>query len=344
MTRPAVERVRNEPADRPIVAVTDTAVPDDTLERRLAEAEGAEYRAWNGTGDLGDLLDGASVVFTNFVPLGPAELGRMPAGAALIRYGIGVDNVDLAAAAAAGVRLCNVPDYGANVVADQAAMTAVMLVRRVRDFDNALHRGETPTQAAFGAIPSLESRTVGLVGAGRIARLTAERLRAFGCRIIAFDPFADADTLRAEGIEPVEWSRLLSDSDIVSLHAPLTEGTRHLFDDAAFGALREGAYLINTARGGLVDHEAMIRALDSGRLAGAALDVTEPEPLPSDHPLRSYPQVILTPHIAFYSNESMVRLQSLAVDEGRRALRGEPLRCPVPLPQPTADTGTGAGA
>ena len=128
MTRPAVERVRNEPADRPIVAVTDTAVPDDTLERRLAEAEGAEYRAWNGTGDLGDLLDGASVVFTNFVPLGPAELGRMPAGAALIRYGIGVDNVDLAAAAAAGVRLCNVPDYGANVVADQAAMTAVMLV------------------------------------------------------------------------------------------------------------------------------------------------------------------------------------------------------------------------
>lgn len=338
MTVPGVE----PPAKNPlVVAVTDTAVPDDTLERQLAEQEGAVYRAWDGTGDLGAILDGADVVFTNFVPLGPAELNRMPRGAALIRYGIGVDNVDLPAAAAAGIRLCNVPDYGANVVADQAAMTALMLVRRVRDFDAALHRGETPTQAAFGEIASLESRTVGLVGAGRIARLTAERLRAFGCRIIAFDPFADADALRAEQIESVEWEQLLADSDIVSLHAPLTDGTRHLFDDAAFAALREGAYLVNTARGGLIDHDALMRALDSGRLAGAALDVTEPEPLPADHPLRSYAQVILTPHIAFYSNESMQRLQSLAVDEGRRALRGEPLRCPFPLPR--VDGATQAG-
>ena len=336
MTVPGVEAAANTTPPL-VVAVTDTAVPDDTLERQLAEQEGAVYRHWDGTGEVGDILDGADVVFTNFVPLGPAELNRMRRGAALIRYGIGVDNVDLVAAAEAGVRLCNVPDYGANVVADQAAMTALMLVRRVREFDAALHRGETPTQAAFGAIPSLESRVVGLVGAGRIARLTAERLRAFGCRIIAFDPFADADALRAEQIEPVEWPQLLADSDIVSLHAPLTDSTRHLFDDDAFAALREGAYLINTARGGLIDHDAMMRALDSGRLAGAALDVTEPEPLPADHPLRSYPHVILTPHIAFYSNESMVRLQSLAVDEGRRALRGEPLRCPFPLPRVGAD-------
>lgn len=332
MTVPGVEAAASTTTPL-VVAVTDTAVPDDTLERQLAEQEGAVYRHWDGTGEVGAILDDADVVFTNFVPLGPAELGRMRRGAALIRYGIGVDNVDLVAAAEAGVRLCNVPDYGANVVADQAAMTALMLVRRVREFDAALHRGETPTQAAFGAIPSLESRVVGLVGAGRIARLTAERLRAFGCRIIAFDPFADADALRAGQIEPVEWPQLLADSDIVSLHAPLTDSTRHLFDDDAFAALREGAYLINTARGGLIDHDAMMRALDSGRLAGAALDVTEPEPLPADHPLRSYPQVILTPHIAFYSNESMVRLQSLAVDEGRRALRGEPLRCPFPLPR-----------
>ena len=125
----------------PVIAVTDTAVGDDGLERALAEETGAEFRA---AGELGAALDGADVVFTNFAPLGPGELGRLAAGAVVIRYGVGVDNVDLAAAAGAGVRVCNVPDYGANVVADHAVMLAAMLVRRVRDFDAALHRGEEP--------------------------------------------------------------------------------------------------------------------------------------------------------------------------------------------------------
>ena len=176
----------------PVIAVTDTAVGDDGLERALAEETGAEYRRAE---DLGAALDGADVVFTNFAPLGAGELGRLAADAVVIRYGVGVDNVDLAAAAGAGVRVCNVPDYGANVVADHAVMLAAMLVRRVRDFDAALHRGEEPDPGDFGPIPSLESRTVGLVGAGRIAQLTAARFHAFGCRTVAFDPFADAGDL-----------------------------------------------------------------------------------------------------------------------------------------------------
>ncbi|MGO1770908.1 MAG: C-terminal binding protein [Microbacterium sp.] len=314
------------------VVVTDTAVGDDSLERHLAEEEGAEYHHWDGAEDLGDVLEGADVVLTNFVPLGPAELGRLPEQAVLIRYGIGVDNIDLAAAAEANLRVCNVPDYGANVVADHATMLALMLVRRVRDFDAAMHRGETPRAAGIGTIDSMESRVVGLVGAGRIAQLTASRLQALGCRIIAFDPYADAATLAAKDIELVGRARLLAESHIVSLHLPLTEDTHHLLDDDAFAAMQDGTYVVNTARGGLIDHDALGRALDSGRLGGAALDVTEPEPLPDDHPLRSRPEVILTPHTAFYSTESMVRLQSLAVDEGRRALRGETLRAPVPLP------------
>jgi D-3-phosphoglycerate dehydrogenase len=305
----------------PVIAVTDTAVGDDSLERALAEELGAEYRR-------GDALDGADVVLTNFAPLGREELGRLAPGAVVIRYGVGVDNVDLAAAAAAGVRVCNVPDYGANVVADHTVMLALMLVRRVRAFDDALHRGEEPGADAFGAIPSLESRTVGLVGAGRIARMAAARLRAFGCETIAFDPLADA----VEGIRLVPFAELLAESDIISLHAPLTADTHHLLDDGAFAAMRRGVHLVNTARGGLVDHDALLRALDAGIVAGAGLDVTEPEPLAPDAPLRSRPEVILTPHVAFYSTESMQRLQRLAVDEARRALAGEPLRSPVPLP------------
>ena len=308
----------------PVIAVTDTAVGDDVLERALAEETGAEFRAADA---LGAALDGADVVFTNFAPLGPDELGRLAAGAVVIRYGVGVDNVDLDAAAGAGVRVCNVPDYGANVVADHAVMLAAMLIRRVREFDAALHRGEDPDAAAFGPIPSLESRTVGLVGAGRIAQLTAARFQAFGCRTLAFDPYAG--DLAGLDIELVAWERLLAESDVLSLHAPLTDATHQLLDDEAFAAMRRGVHVVNTARGALIDAAALVRALDAGIVAGAALDVTDPEPLPPDAPLRARPEVILTPHVAFYSTESMDRLQRLAVDEGRRALAGEPLRCEV---------------
>lgn len=313
----------------PVIVVTNTAVDDEALERALARETGAEYRR---ASDLGETLDGANVVFTNFALLGRDELCRLAKGAVVIRYGVGVDNIDLRAAAAADVRVCNVPDYGANVVADHAVMLAMMLVRRLREFDTAVHRGEQPDADAFGVIPSLESRTVGLVGAGRIGRQTAVRLHAFGCRVIAFDPFVPAETLARHDIELVPWTRLLAESDILSLHAPLTDDTRHLLDDDSFAAMRRGVHIINTARGGIVDPDALLRALDMGIVAGAALDVTEPEPLPPDAALRSRPEVILTPHIAFYSNESMQRLQRMAVDEGRRALRGEGLRSPVPLP------------
>lgn len=314
----------------PVIVVTDTPLEDDALERKLAEETAAEYRRAD---ELDEALDGANVVFTNFATLDRDRLGRLADGAVIIRYGVGVDNIDLAAAAAAGVRVCNVPDYGANVVADHAVMLAMMLVRRVREFDAALHRGQQPGADAFGPIRSLESQMVGLVGAGRIARLTAARFHAFGCRTIAFDPFADADCLAEQGIELVPWARLLAESDIISLHAPLTDDTHHLLDDDAFALMRRGVRLVNTARGGLIDSDALVRALDRGIVAGAALDVTEPEPLPPDAALRSRPEVILTPHVAFYSTESMDRLQRLAVDEGRRALAGEPLRSVVPLPQ-----------
>jgi D-3-phosphoglycerate dehydrogenase len=198
-----------------------------------------------------------------------------------------------------------------------------------------MHEGAEPDGAEFGPVRSLESLTVGLVGAGRIAQQTAARLQSFGVRVIAADPFADAESLGSAGIELVSRDDLFADSDVISLHAPLTTQTEKMLDDDAFAAMRDGVFVVNTARGGLVDTDALIRALDSGRVAGAALDVTDPEPLASDAALRTRHNVILTPHVAFYSLESMSRLQKLAVDEGRRALRGEPLRCPVRLPEPS---------
>jgi len=310
----------------PIIAVTDTAVGDDGLERALAEETGAEYRRAD---ELGAALDGADVVFTNFAPLGPGELGRLAADAVVIRYGVGVDNVDLAAAAGAGVRVCNVPDYGANVVADHAVMLAAMLVRRVRDFDAALHRGEEPDPGDFGPIPSLESRTVGLVGAGRIAQLTAARFHAFGCRTVAFDPFAHAGDLARQEIELVPWEQLLAGSDIISLHAPLTDDTHHLLDDAAFAAMRRGVHVVNTARGALVDSDALVRALDAGIVAGAALDVTDPEPLPADDPLLDAPNLLVVPHIGSATAGTRAKMAAMAVDNLLAALDDRPMPHPA---------------
>lgn len=316
----------------PVVAVTDSAVPDEDLERALAAEVGAAYRSCADGLDLASCLKDADVVFTNFVPLGRDELSLVRPGSVVIRYGVGVDNVDLAAAAELGVRVANVPDYGANVVADHAALLTGMLVRRIPLFDRKMHDGGEPDADEFGEVRSLESLTVGLVGAGRIAQLTAERLQAFGMRVIASDPFADAAQLAARDVRLTDLDELLAGVDVISLHAPLTTETEHLLDDAAFAAMRDGVFIVNTARGGLVDTEALGRALDSGRVTGAALDVTDPEPLPADSTLRTRDNVILTPHVAFYSTESMTRLQSLAVDEARRALRGEALRSPVQLP------------
>jgi D-3-phosphoglycerate dehydrogenase len=320
------------PARTPVVAVTDTSVPDETLERALADELGATYHSCADGLDVTACLTDADVVLTNFVPLGRDELSLVRTGAAVIRYGVGVDNVDLTAAAELGLHVANVPDYGANVVADHAALLTGMLVRRIPRFDRRMHEGATPDPAEFGAVRSLESLTVGLVGAGRIAQLTAARLQAFGLTVIAADPYADRAVLDSQGIRLTSLDDLLSSSDVISLHTPLTADTTHILDDAAFAAARDGVFVVNTARGGLVDTDALVRALDSGRVAGAALDVTDPEPLPDDSTLRTRDNVILTPHVAFYSTESMARLQSFAVEEARRALRGEALRSPVPLP------------
>lgn len=312
------------------IAITDTAVDDESLERALASELGAEVRACSDGLSLEAALTDADLVFTNFGTLDERALRLVAPGALLVRYGVGVDSIDLDAAARLGLRVANVPDYGANVVADHALALLLALVRRIPSLDRASRA--SAERPELEPVQSLESLTLGLVGAGRIARMVAARAMPFGITVLASDPFADAAALAAEGVELVELDAMLGRCDAVSLHAPLTTDTQHVIEARTLGLLRRGAFLVNTARGGLVDHDALLDALESGRLAGVALDVTEPEPLPAEHPLRSRDDVILTPHVAFLSVESLQRLQSLAVDEGRRFLRGEPLRCPVPLP------------
>ena len=313
------------------VVVTDHAFVDTAHEERVAAAHGCAFavHACSDEADTVAAVAGAAVAFVNFAPVTRAVLAAMAPGGTVVRYGIGYDNVDVAAAAELGVQVANVPDYGVSTVADHAAASLLSLARRLTAYDALVRRHGWARPGDVGPLPGLAQTTVGLVGFGRIAQEVARRLLPFGCTVIAHDPHCAPETVRAQGVEPVPLAELLARSNAVSLHAPLTPQTRHLVDAAFLDALPRGAVLVNTARGGLVDEAALAAALHDGRLAAAALDVTDPEPWAEDSPLRDAPHLVLTPHAAFYAVDSLDRLQRLASEEAGRALRGEPLRCPV---------------
>ncbi len=314
------------------VVVTDLRFEGLLNERAAAERFGASFHEFDcrDAAEVADALRDADIAFVNLVPVNEAALAGMRPGALVIRYGIGTDNVDVAAARRLGIRVANVPDYGSDTVADHASASMLALLRRLPIFDAAIRHEGWINPDRVRPLPALASTVVGLVGVGRIGLLVARRLQVFGVRILASDPFADPDRLRDAWIEPVSLDTLLAEAHGISLHLPATAETRHIIGRQSIARMRPGAMLVNTARGALVDEAALSEALADGRLGGAALDVFDPEPLAPDSPLRAMPNVILTPHAAFYSVESLDALQRLASEEAARALAGEPLRSALP--------------
>jgi D-3-phosphoglycerate dehydrogenase len=241
------------------------------------------------------------------------------------RPGIGVDRIDLAAATERGVLVVNTPDGPTESTAEHAIALMLGLTKLVATSDRILRsgRGFLP----YGALPlglELRDTTLGLVGLGRIGGRVAEIARGLGMRVLAFDPFAAPARAAALGVELVEpLARLLSSADIVSIHCPATPETERLIDAAALAQMRPGSYLINVARGTIVDEAALLAALRSGHLAGAGLDVYNPEPPPADNPLFSLPNTICTQHIASYTGASVLRMQVMACEQVAAVLRGE---------------------
>jgi D-3-phosphoglycerate dehydrogenase len=313
------------------IVVTDQAFGNVTRERELAERLGAPFEEFQCSteDETVEAARGAAVAFVNFAPITRRVLEAMRPGATVIRYGIGYDNVDIGAASELGIRVCNVPDYGADTVADHTVALMLALLRKVTVIDRAIHDRGWVTPGELGPIRGFGETVVGLVGTGRIGRAVAARLQPFGFTLLAFDPYVDADALAAVGIRSVGLDDLLGSAHAVSLHAPLTEQNRHLIGEQSIAAMQDGAVLVNTSRGGLVDERALAAGLASGKLGGAALDVFEAEPLPLDSALRGFDTVLLTPHAAFYSDSSLANLQRLATEEAERAFTGQPLRCPV---------------
>lgn len=243
------------------------------------------------------------------------------------RAGIGIDNIDVEAAIDAGVTVVNVPDYSVEEVSTHAFALMLACLRRIPTFDRTVKDGEWDWEVG-APIPRLAGRTVGLVAFGKIARRFAAKLQGFDVDVLAYDPYVREYRMRDFGATKVGFDELLAESDIVSVHAPLTAETRGLFDEQAFATMRDDAVLINTARGPIVDEAALHDALRSGQLGGAGLDVREVEP-PSASPLDDLDTVVLSPHTAWYSETSREILTETVCEDVRRVIQDREPKNPV---------------
>ena len=314
------------------VVVTDCNFPSLAYEEAAAAAEGAEFVAQRvaNPDELPSFIEGADIVLVQLAPIAGTTLSCLEPGSVLIRYGVGYDNIDIPAAVARGLKVAYVPDYCANEVAEHSAATLLSLLRKLPRLDSGCRTGLWNSAEQAAPILPFDQTTIGLLGLGRIGRELVARLKGFGFRMIAYDPFLSAGSAENLAVQLVDKDTLVRESDAISLHAPLTTETRHVVDADFLNMMRPDAVLVNAARGGLVDADALTTALNAGQIAAAALDVFETEPLPTGHPLWSARNLMITPHAAWYSTAALDRLQKLAAEELGRALRGEPLRCPVP--------------
>jgi D-3-phosphoglycerate dehydrogenase len=287
-------------------------------------------------GDLGELLplqtkkpeefiaqaaDCDALLNTYAGPITAEVMAKMPKCRIIARYGIGVDTIDLDAATAAGIIVTNNPTYCIEEVAEHAMALLLDSARKVAFYDRLVRSGlwaVPPGKPLYRLVGS----TLGLVGFGNIARQVAMRAAAFGMKVVYADPFVKEGQFKEPG-RKVELDELYREADFISVHPPLTKDTRGMINDAAFGKMKPGAIIINCARGPVIDTAALVRALDGKKIAGAALDTTDPEPLPDPHPLRGRDNVIINPHVAWYSETAMVGLQAGAPNEVRRVLAGE---------------------
>jgi D-3-phosphoglycerate dehydrogenase len=286
-----------------------------------------------GTGEEAEaLIRDAEVLLVAKKPVPAAAIEQLRRCKAIIRVGVGYDIVDVDAARERGIAVCNVPDFCTREVADHAMALALALARALPFLDRCV-RARDWKPALPHPMPAFETMTFGVLGFGRIGRLTMARARGFGFRMMAHDPYVPEHDF-PDDIASTTLDRLLAEADILSLHVPLTRETRQILNTDALARMKPTAILVNTARGPVVETDALVDALAAGRLAAAGLDVFEEEPLPLDHPLLALPNVLATPHFAWHSRESRPKRYLMAVEEALRAARGEPLQSCVNLTLP----------
>lgn len=301
------------------VVVSDQVFPSVEIERGLLAGIDAELIvASGGIDDVLEVAADADAILNTYLPWDANAIGRLRECRIIARYGIGVDNVDLAAASDAGIVVTNVPDYSVEEVATHALALILATLRRVVGADESVRAG-TWSIDNFRPIHRLSTLTVGLLGYGRIGRRIAAPLAALGARIIAHDPYLEP----GPELPPLlGLSEVLAEADIVSLHLPLTDETRGLINAERIEGMKPGAILVNTSRGPLVDLDALANALADRKLSGAGLDVFDVEPVDPAR-IKTTPNLIATPHMAYYSEEALAESQTKAATQVIKVLTGE---------------------
>jgi D-3-phosphoglycerate dehydrogenase len=306
-----------------VVLVTDYTWPSTEPEAAVLAAAGARLvLAETGAEDeLVDLVHDADAILTCFAQVTERVIANGERLQVVGRYGIGVDNIAVAEATRRGIPVTNVPAYCLDEVAEHVLAMVLAHARSLFAYDRAVRRGDW-SLASGAPIHRVSGRVLGVVGFGKIGQTLGAKARGLGLDVIAHDPMLAPDEIRRRGGEPVSLAELARRAHFVSVHVPLTPETTGLIGTALLASMQPGAFVVNAARGGVVDQEALLEAIRQGRIAGAALDVFVPERLTADHPLLGEERVMLTPHVAFYSEESVRELEVLAARNVAAVLTG----------------------
>lgn len=305
------------------VVVTDHEFPDVELERRIVEEAGfrfVEAQCINED-ELVEVAADADALINQYAKVTASVLERLPKVQVVSRYGIGVDTIDVEAATRLGIIVGNVPDGSLHEVSEHAAAMILGLARGLGPYGMALRAGDWDYRAA-APLRRFQGSTLGLIGFGAIPQTLLSKLSGFALRVIAYDPFASSTRAAELGVELLPLEDVLAQADAVSVHVPRTPDTVGLLDADAFALMQPHAVVVNTARGGIIDEDALLTALQEGRIAGAGLDVFDAEPLAPDHPFRRLPNVLVSPHSAWYSEDSEVEIRSKATRNVVEVLQG----------------------
>ena len=315
------------------ICVTDCDHADMKQEDEVFEKAGVSYTLFQcrTEDDLIRECAGYDIAIHQYAPFTERVLRELsPTLKQIVRYGVGVNNVDLEAATKYGVQVCNVPDYGMNEVADQAMALTLAVWRKVNFIGADTKKGNWDYTKAI-PILRIPGSTVGIIGLGRIGLTYAKRMSGFDVTVIAYDPFRKVGDV-VDGVKVCSFEEVIERADMISIHAPLDKTTRNLFCAETFRKMKNSAIIVNTSRGGIINELDLYEALKAGEIAGAGLDVIEEEPIAKDHPLLGAENCILTPHIAWYSEEAAAELKRKVAEEALRFLKGEPVAYPVNQP------------
>ncbi len=313
------------------VVVTDYTFPGLDQEEAAARQAGADFVAFQcrTADDVAAAVKDADVALVQFAPFGAAAAAAVKRGGTVIRYGVGYDNIDLGAAARHDLKVGYVPDYCADEVAEHTVSAALSLLRKLPALDASVRSGQWAAAQIAQPMKPFCDTVFGFFGLGQIGRAVQQRLTGLGFRFIAADPALSDTEAATIGVRLVDASTLLREADVICLHAPATPSTAGFFNAANLATMQPHAIIVNSARGQLIVEDDLAAALKAGTIGGAALDVFNVEPLPSDSKLRDTPNLLLTPHAAWYSDTAIHRLQQLVAEDVLRALRGEGPRKPV---------------